>query len=114
MRNISYISRMELSINSLARCILTVLTISIAGGAVAQGCSDAGFCTVPGLKPGHDPLEAPKNSLEIGISYGSADRDISVIGPFVEYTRRLSDQFDVNAKLTALGQSGNDISTFGI
>ena len=81
----------------------------------AQGCSDAGFCTVNSLKPHqNDSMSVYKNQLKVGFSAGSADHDISVFGQYAEYSRQINSKFGINAKVTSLSQAGNDISTFGL
>ncbi|MGB0979357.1 MAG: hypothetical protein ACPGVV_08170, partial [Croceimicrobium sp.] len=81
----------------------------------AQGCSDAGFCTLEGLMPQlHKPGKNLKNQIKLGGFYGSADNNISVYGNYVEYGHRLNSKLSFNAKLNALGQSGNDITVFGL
>jgi hypothetical protein len=74
----------------------------------AQGCSDAGFCTVDSLKLQRDrmqPLQYP-NKLKIGFLRGEADNDIAVYGGYLEYTRRVHEKLDLNTKLNFLGQEG--------
>ncbi|MCA0931775.1 hypothetical protein LCM02_04875 [Lutimonas saemankumensis] len=81
----------------------------------AQGCSDAGVCTVHSFKPnGLDSISELTNQFKVGISYGAADNNISVFGSYLEYGRQFSDKFGIDARLTSLAQSGNDISTFGL
>ncbi len=80
-----------------------------------QGCSDAGFCTVESFAPHlHDEEPADKNRFKAGVSVGAADYDINVFGTYFEYSRFFSEKFSLDAKLTTLSQSGNDISTFGL
>ena len=91
---------------------LFVLSSMIITG---QGCSDAGFCTVESFAPhSHEDLEKDNNRFKAGISVGAADYDINVFGTYLEYSRFFSDKFSLDAKLTTLSQSGNDISTFGL
>jgi len=81
----------------------------------AQGCSDAGFCTINSLKPHqNDSISLQKNQLKIGFSVGKADNDITAYGQYAEYNRQINSKFAINAKVTALSQTGNDISTFGL
>lgn len=81
----------------------------------AQGCSDAGFCTLNSMKPhlGGD-AESYKNQVKIGTSYGKADHAISTWGAYIEYNRMINEKFGVDLKVTSLGQSGSEISTFGL
>ena len=38
----------------------------------------------------------------------------AVFGTYLDYRREVNDRLSVDAKLTTLSQSGNDISTFGL
>lgn len=83
--------------------------------AVSQGCSDAGFCTANALKPGmHREASVYKNHFRAGAGVGKADFDINIFTSFIEYGRQLSDKMSFDIRLTAMSQSGNDISKFGI
>jgi len=81
----------------------------------AQGCSDAGVCTIDSFKPhDHDENDERQNTFKAGLNYGAADYDIAVFGTYVDYRRKVSDRLSLDAKLTTLSQSGNDISNFGL
>ncbi|KFF08591.1 hypothetical protein [Chryseobacterium luteum] len=81
----------------------------------AQGCSDAGFCTVNSFQPNsNDSIKSYHNQIKTGIFFGKADNSISVFGNYVEYNRQLGDKLGIDAKLTTLAQNGNDISSFGL
>jgi len=91
------------------------LTFLFTGQINAQGCSDAGICTVHSFKPnGLDSISNNPNQFKAGVSYGAADYSISVFGTYLEYDRRINEKFGLDAKLTSLSQSGNDISAFGL
>lgn len=82
---------------------------------LAQGCSDAGFCTLNTFKPNAaDTSQAFGNQLKIGAFYGLADHTITVAGNYLEYNRMLSPKWGMDVKLTTLAQSGNGISVFGL
>lgn len=95
--------------------LVAALILSFAQNSLAQGCSDAGFCTLNSFKP-DAAADAPAkaNQLKIGGSFGGADYSISVAGGYLEYNRQLGDKFSLDAKLTAMSQQGNDISAFGL
>ena len=91
------------------------LVFMFSGTMYAQGCSDAGVCTIHSFKPnGIDSLSQNHNQIKVGASYGAADYDITVFGNYVEYNRQINDKFGIDAKLTSLYQTGNDISSFGL
>lgn len=93
--------------------LVAALLFSFASQSRGQGCSDAGFCTLNSFKPDAG-TPAAANQIKIGGSFGGADNAISVVGGYLEYNRQFGDKFGLDAKLTALGQSGNDISAFGL
>lgn len=81
----------------------------------AQGCSDAGICTIDSFKPHeHGESKEYQNTFKVGLNFGAADYDINVFGTYIDYRRKVSDRLSVDAKLTTLSQSGNDISAFGL
>lgn len=81
----------------------------------AQGCSDAGFCTIEAFKPeGLFQEKTVKNQIKTGLNLGMADNDISVFGQYIEYTYSLNNRFNLGTKITSLSQSGNNISVFGL
>ncbi len=95
--------------------IFIVFICSLQNGVIAQGCSDAGICTISSFKPnGLDAADSIATSIRIGVNTGSADHDISVLGTYIEYDRNISNKWGVNAKLTSLAQSGNEISVWGL
>ncbi len=79
---------------------------------LAQGCSDAGFCTINSFKPAGSETERLGSQFKIGFSGGAADYSISAYGAYLEYNYLFNDNFSMDAKLTSLAQSGNEISTF--
>lgn len=86
---------------------ITILTLMVFGiqQVTAQGCSDAGFCSVG------NPFKATntekKNFIEIGGVYGIGEEDVTIFSPYASYTRLFSDKFAVNAKLTGTIANGS-------
>ncbi|MHA8049776.1 hypothetical protein V7S79_01525 [Aquirufa sp. ROCK-SH2] len=81
----------------------------------AQGCSDAGFCSINGLRPHSYQQEFVKKShIKIGTNFGPGDHSIITLGNYFEYNHDISSQLGVNAKITSLSQRGNKLSTFGL
>ncbi len=86
-------------------------TIANVQFANAQGCSDAGFCTLDAFKPqSRDSLSLDTNNIfKIGFSNGGADHSISVLGGYVEYSRQITPAINLQGKLTYTSQNGNYI-----
>ncbi len=101
-------------IPNLSLIILLIFT-GWATNLSAQGCSDAGFCTIDGLKPqGSDSTSSIKTQIKIGVFIGKADHAIFASGAYVEFNKQVNDKLGFDLKLTSLAQSGNGISTFGV
>jgi hypothetical protein len=96
--------------------ILTIFFLSLTTYyANAQGCSDAGFCTINSIKPNSsNTVTESTNQVKVGVSLGSADNSISIFGNYIEYSKQVTNSFGIDAKITSLSQSGNGISNFGI
>src|SRR5262249_44512711 len=80
--------------------ILTVLTVfSISGNA--QGCSDAGFCTIHSIKnnTGSGGNNDKNNELVAGFVFGKGERSTSYYTWEVEYTRLLGLRTSVTGKI---------------
>lgn len=92
-------------------CFLLVIALADMN---AQGCSDAGLCTIEPLKPiGVLENTEALNKLNFGLSMGVADYNIAVYGGALGYSRTFSEQWSVDSKITFLSQGGNDIAVAG-
>ncbi len=100
---------------SLMACLVTA-TLFHPSTIRAQGCSDAGFCTVNSFKPSQSSAGKKefKQQVKTGVFVGTADLGVSVYGSYVEYHRQWTKKFGLDARLTSLGQRGNAVSTFGL
>ena len=99
----------------ICNIVWLTLILLLTKVSIGQGCSDAGFCTISSIKPDdHDSTETINNQIKVGIFLGNADHSISAYGNYFEYNRLLNDKFGLEVKLTTIGQTGNDISVFGV
>lgn len=78
--------------------IVATFLISLINNINAQGCSDAGFCSVGNTFKGETDL---KNSFEIGTVYGVGEKDVTLFSPYLIYTRNFSKSFGLSTKLTS-------------
>ena len=80
--------------------VLLFLVILLTPGyyAFSQGCSDAGFCMLPGIKP-VDQRTGGDNLFQAGFNFGSGDRETDVTGYTLSYRRFLNQSFDLGMKL---------------
>jgi hypothetical protein len=90
--------------------IVTCLVIGVIGytmPANAQGCSDAGFCTIGNLN--HETSVSQtnyKHSLKITLPTGIGDEEVFVFAPGIEYSYQ-QNNWQFAGKITANYASGN-------
>ena len=74
----------------------------ITNNSNAQGCSDAGVCTLQSIKnnaEGHESNDGKKNDLSIGFAYGIGERSTNNYTGYLEYTRSFTQRTSVTGKL---------------
>ena len=92
--------------------ILLVLSLMFTIATIkAQGCSDAGFCTMDNLQVHQSDSLLQKNAIKFGVNLGQADNDVSVFGSYIEYHRMISKVVDIDVKLNFLSQSSENFSS---
>lgn len=68
---------------------------------VAQGCSDAGFCTVATMKSeASDTLETHPNRFTLGAALANGEDKVFIVSPYLQYDRTLGNGFSIQSKLT--------------
>lgn len=100
----------------MKRGIITVVLVFAAmlrtSPALAQGCSDAGLCTVPDFDAESSELraKAPAHRMAAGLSFGKGNQSIDYVTTHLGYTRQISRRIAAAAKATfasANGELGN-------
>lgn len=79
-----------------------LLTFSATNNLWAQGCSDAGDCTIHSIKINtiQDPgLTGSKNEFRISTGYARGERETNIYTLQLEYARRLEAGFSFSGKL---------------
>ncbi len=107
--------------------ILLIITLSILSiqQTRAQGCSDAGFCTIEGFTPlefntSDSISEIAKeenpilNQIKIGANYGKADHNIFTTAFYGAYSKKINHKLSADLKITALNQNGNEVNAFNV
>jgi hypothetical protein len=72
----------------------------------AQGCSDAGFCTIGNMNQ-HNDVSAKKQKLTLIVSNGVGDENVFVFTPGIQYDNQLNKNWAIQAKLTGNYANGN-------
>lgn len=73
---------------------------------LAQGCSDAGFCTIGALKQ-HGQADSIHQKITMLLPIGLGDQSVFVFSPGLQYDRILSASWAIQAKLTGNAASGD-------
>jgi hypothetical protein len=94
-----------------------ILTILFSATELhAQGCSDAGVCTIHSIKnnaEGHESKQGRKNDLSIGFGYGKGERSTNNYTGYLEYTRSLSNRTSLTGKISYNAITGELAKTNG-
>jgi hypothetical protein len=73
----------------------------IANLAIAQGCSDAGFCTLGNLAQQRHDTTASTNKVSLIFPLGVGDGAVFVFTPALQYERQLNKHWLMQSKITA-------------
>lgn len=79
--------------------ILSVCSLT----ASAQGCSDAGVCTIHSILDniaGTTLIAKKKNEISTGFQFGIGERSINYYTPYLEYTRTLGQRTSLTGKFS--------------
>ena len=91
--------------------LFSILPGSYCKIANAQGCSDAGFCTIGDLSHGAD--ESKKLKIAFVLPVGRGDDGVLVVTPAVQMDNAVSDHLILQTKLTFNYATGNLASIAG-
>lgn len=83
----------------------------------AQGCSDAGVCSIHSIKnnaEADESKEGKKNDLSVGFGYGIGERSTDNYTWYAEYTRTITKRTSVTGKLSYAAISGELANTSGL
>ena len=96
---------------------LALIVIIISNKSNAQGCSDAGVCTLHSIKnnaEAHESKDGKRNDVSVGFAYGKGERSTNNYTGYVEYTRTISNGTSVTGKLGYSFINGELANTNGL
>jgi len=86
--------------NYLQFSLVAVLFLISVDEANAQGCSDAGFCTAPSMRPEiSSDTTGQIHKISVGAGIGFADNSVTVYNGMVSYTGTFKDQFNCSVRI---------------
>ena len=78
--------------------LLLLIAITSFSYSFAQGCSDAGICSIGnGFQSSSLPT---KNTLELGSVFGAGEADVTYFSPYLTYTRTITERLALSSKVT--------------
>ena len=91
-----------------------VIALSIFQFSNAQGCSDAGFCSI-GSFASHNKNNITSNisSLRLGTAIGIGEQSMNIITPYIQFDQQFKD-FQLQVKANYNSASKNNYSISGI
>lgn len=99
----------------LKAVFLTLFFVSKLLFIQAQGCSDAGFCSIGDIKTnGTQEDSLPPNHLFIAGSFSLGQNDISYLNPYIEYGHAFNNRFNAQLKFTSQFSSGRLNDNFNL
>ncbi len=95
---------------------ISLLALFISNSSLfAQGCSDAGICTLDGIGPAVKEGDRPsKNELKFGLSLGAADENVQAFTGILDYQRSFDDSWSANIKIGAANHKSKEVSVSGL
>ncbi len=78
------------------------LVLFFTNKSSAQGCSDAGVCTLHSIRnnaEGHESKDGKKNDVSVGFVFGRGERSTNNYTGYMEYTRSITGRTSVTGKL---------------
>ncbi len=77
----------------------------------AQGCSDAGICSVPVFRPGTQNSSATIKSIRnFGMALGVGDHNVLSLNPYLSTTRYWGERFGYDFRVSLGMKTGNSIT----
>jgi hypothetical protein len=93
---------------------IIVINCNLANEAFAQGCSDAGFCTIGSMKHNTAAFDSLyKSTLSFSFTSGLGDQDVFVFTPGIQYDRIINNNWAIQSKITGNYSSGDLGKAYG-
>ncbi|MBW4360655.1 hypothetical protein [Flavobacterium taihuense] len=89
----------------MRKLLYIMLVVFGTTNANAQGCSDAGICSI-----GHafdTSKKTLKNNIEVAAIFGKGEADVAYFSPFVSYTRKITEKLSLSSKIVFSSASGS-------
>ena len=82
----------------MKKILLIIVLIFVTTFSSAQGCSDAGICSIGNSFQSKE--KEFKNNIEISAIFGVGEADVTYFSPYISYGRKVNDRFSWSTKVT--------------
>ena len=89
----------------MKKILLILAVIFTTTFSFAQGCSDAGICSIGHRLQSTD--KEFKNNIEISAIFGSGEADVTYFSPYISYGRKVNERFSWSGKVTFSAAKGS-------
>ena len=97
----------------MKKILLIFVLIFVTTFSSAQGCSDAGICSIGNSFQSKE--KEFKNNIEISAIFGAGEADVTYFSPYISYGRKVNEHFSWSSKVTFSAAIGSFVtrSAFG-
>ncbi len=99
----------------MKKVFVSIISLAIANFSIAQGCSDAGFCSI-GSFSSHQKnktVNTHQSTLRMGNAFGVGEQSMNIITPYIQFDQQFKD-FQLQVKANYNSASKNNYSISGI
>jgi hypothetical protein len=89
----------------MKKIFILLLLVFITTFSSAQGCSDAGICSIGNSFQSSE--KEFKNNIEISAIFGAGEADVTYFSPYISYGRKVNERFSWSTKVTFSAASGS-------
>ena len=89
----------------MKKLLLLVALIFVTTFSSAQGCSDAGICSIGNSFQSKE--KEFKNNIEISAIFGAGEADVTYFSPYISYGRKVNERFSWSTKVTFSSANGS-------
>ncbi|WP_395049378.1 hypothetical protein [Flavobacterium sp.] len=89
----------------MKKILLILVLVFITTFSFAQGCSDAGICSIGNSFRSSE--KEFKNNIEISGIFGAGEADVTYFSPYISYGRKVNERFSWSSKITFSSASGS-------
>lgn len=89
----------------MKKIFLILALVFITAFSFAQGCSDAGICSIGNSFRSTE--KEFKNNIEISAIFGAGEADVTYFSPFISYGRKVNERFSWSSKVTFSAANGS-------